>query len=217
MLLSSGRHIQSAVCSTCRSEKQPTRPLHQASLTPNRSSPGNGHLVFRHRSSAVWNGSSHLIRPVCRASHREESHADAANPSRADMQPSNGTAGDDDPSASNESELSRGVAVSENGGASTSSASPAAQSAHEQIRELYPILGAALDTKEAVGAGKGNPAAVLQGFGGHARELLGITLSSLAWTGDALAQLITKPIVPRSAHIAELRKAVQADPSNADK
>ena len=133
------------------------------------------------------------------------------------MQPSNGAASDDEPSASNESELSRGVAASGNGGASTSGASPAAQSAHEQIRELYPILGAALDTKEAVGAGKDNPVAVLQAFGGHARELLGITFSSLAWTGDALAQLITKPIVPRSAHIAELRKAVQADHSNADK
>ena len=161
--------------------------------------------------------SPYLIRTVSRASHREGSHADAASSGRAEVQPSNGAPGNGEPSASSEFQPSRGVKASENGGASSSGSSPTAQSAHEQIRELYPILGAALDTKEAVGAGKDNPAAVLQAFGGHARELLGITVSSLAWTGDALAQLITRPIVPRSAHIAELRKAVQADPSNADK
>ena len=217
MLLSSGRHIQSAVCSTYRSANQSTKPLYQASVTPNRSNAGNGHLVCRHRSSVLWSCSPHLIKTVSRASHREGSHADAASSGTADMQPSDGAAEDDGPSTSIESQLSRGVAASGNGGASTSGASPAAQSAHERIRELYPILGAALDTKEAVGASRDNPAAVLQACGGHARELLGITLSSLAWTGDALTQLITKPIVPRSAHIAQLRKAVQADPSNADK
>jgi hypothetical protein len=51
----------------------------------------------------------------------------------------------------------------------------------------------------------------------HARELFGIGFSSLAWTGDALTQLLTKPILPRSAHIADLKKAVQADPTNAEK
>lgn len=57
----------------------------------------------------------------------------------------------------------------------------------------------------------------MQAFGMNAQELGAITFNSLAWTGSALTRLLTKRILPQGAHIAELKKQVQSDPSNADK
>ena len=181
-----------------------------------------GHLRHTHSSSNVpWSTRRHTFGRTFQAGSSDHSHTEAASRSSSDdKQPSNGVGDGDASPSSSEHEASSGDSVSQSTEAfasPSSSANGPEQSASEQIGERYPVLGRALETKDAVGAGTGQPQAVLQGFLSRADELWRIGAGSLVWTAAGVMQLVTKPILPRSAHIAELKKAMQADPSNADK
>lgn len=220
MSLCSSGYAQYSFGNSLQSVKH-SAPLHQHALAKlSRHTAGSGHLIHAHRSSTAWKRGRRRSLGMPLAWNRDPTHTDDASSSNNDTQASNGSADEHVSSSAVGAPASESTDIPESTEHSTSfQSSPAApaRSAHEQIGERYPVLGAALETKDAVGASRESPEAVLQAFGTHARELFGIGFSSLAWTGDAVMQLLTKPILPRSAHIAELKKAVQADPTNAEK
>ena len=224
MPLCSGGHLPSVGSISCSNVRQSAGHLQRSSAGHNRNEARRGHLIHIHGSSNVlWRHRGHSSRR-CEAWSKDRSHTDASSScsssSSNDEQSSNGMRNGNASSPSPEREASSSESLSDSTEASTSSPSSIsgpALSAHEQIGERYPVLGKALDTKDAVGASRDQPQAVFQAFLSRTNELCQIGAHSVAWTAAGLTQLITKPILPRSAYIAELRKAVQAEPSNAEK
>lgn len=224
MLLCSSGQLHSAVSFDCISVGQSARHSarqNQQSITKLSRHTERGHLSQISSSSIQWGHRGHITGRILQARSRDRSQAEAESSSSNGKQRSQDIGNDDASSSAAEFEASRGRSASESNEAS-SSASPSAatleQTAYEQIGERYPVLGKALETKDAVEASsRYQPQAVLQAFMLHAKELASIGSSSLVWTGQCLTHLITKPILPRSAHITKLKKGVQADPRNADK
>ena len=222
MPLCSGRNLPDAVSIAHYHFRQSAGPGHLSLASLNRHTARTGHLAHRHSSSNVpWRARRHISDRTLETWSRNRSHPEAVSRSSSnDEQPSNGVAEESATSSSPERESSSSKSDSGATEASTSaqsSASEPAQSALEQIGARYPVLGRALETKDAVGAGTEQPQAVLQAFLSRVDELWRIGAGSMVWTAAGLMQLVTKPILPRSAYIAELKKALQVDPSNADK
>ncbi len=222
MPLCSGGHLSSAFSIPHLHSKQSAGYTQQSLLKFGRSTARTGHLIHSQGSSNVpWNRRKHIPKWRSEARSRGHSHTEAADRSSSKSeQPSNGVGDGNASSSSPEQESSSSVRLSESTEASaspTSSANEPEKSALEQIVERYPVLGSALETKDAVGAGTEHPQAVLSAFLLRADDLWRIGARSMVWTAAGLMQLVTKPILPRSAHIAELKKGLQADPTNADK
>ena len=220
MLLCSSGQLQSAVSISRICVRQSARQNQQSIAKLTRHTE-HGHLSQISSSRIQWGHRGHITGRTLQARSRDRLQAEAESSSSKGKQHFQDTGNGDASSSAAEFEASRGRSASESSEASTSafpSAATSEQTAHEQIGERYPVLAKALETKDAVEASsRHQPQAVLQALMSHAKELASIGSSSLVWTGQCLTHLITKPILPRSAHIAKLRKAVQADPRNADK
>lgn len=222
MPLCSGGHLDSAIGIPRLHFRRPARHTQQPLANLGRHLARRGHLRHTHSSSNVpWSSRRHTSDGILQAWSEDRSQSEAAGRSSSDdKQPSNGVGDGNASSSSPEHEASSGDSVSQSTEAFASPASSAnrpEQSAIEQIGERYPVLGRALETKDVVGAGTSQPQAVLQAFLSRADELWRIGAGSMVWTAAGVMRLVTKPILPRSAHIAELKKAMQSNPSNADK
>ena len=222
MPLCSGGHLDSAFSIHNLHFRQSAGQTQQSLANLGRSTARRGHLIHSHSSSNVpWNRRRHTHKWRFEARGRDHSRTEAADRSSSSSeQPSNGVGDGNASSSSPEHASSRSVRVSESTEASAGvsfSANEPTQSALEQIVERYPVLGSALETRDTMGAGTEHPQAVLQAFLSRADELWRIGAQAMFWTATGLTQLVTKPILPRSAHIAELKKGLQADPTNANK
>lgn len=222
MPLCSGGHLSSAFSIPHLHFRQSAGQTQQSLANLSRSTASRGHLIHSHSSGNVpWSRRRHIHKWRYEAWSSDHSQTEAADrSSSSNEQPSNGVGDGNASSSSPEHEPGSSVRVSESTEASASptpSANEPEQSALEQIVERYPVLGSAFETKNAVGAGTEQPQAVLQAFLSRTDELWRIGAQSMVWTAAGLMHLVTKPILPRSAHIAQLKKGLQADPTNADK